>query len=66
MSYIWSLLGDSWYVVAALLMLLVLAVFPDILLGRQTSNPVVADDETQSQRDAKLFIQVEEYRRDFS
>lgn len=64
MSYIWSALGDSWYVVLALLLMLVAIVAADIYVGR-SQTPVV-DDDTQSQRDAKLFIQVEEYRRDFS
>lgn len=64
MSYIWSALGDSWYVVAALLLMLVAIIAVDIHVGRN-QTPVV-DDDTQSQRDAKLFIQVEEYRRDFS
>lgn len=64
MSYIWSALGDSWYVVLALLLMLVAIVAVDIYVGRN-QTPVV-DDDTQSQRDAKLFIQVEEYRRDFS
>ena len=54
-------LGDSWIVVVALGILMLVAV----VVERKLDSRVVEGD-TQSHRDTILFEQIEEFRRDFS
>lgn len=54
---VYLLLGDSWYVVLAFIILGMIVVILDV---------VVSKENTQSHRDTILFNQIEEFRRDFS
>lgn len=55
-----DILGDSWWVVAAIVALTTLAVGVELFVNRPSKS------NTQSHRDTILFNQIEEFRRDFS